>query len=302
MENETHKDTVAIVGLGKVGTAVGLLLQAAGYRIVAVSDLAPEALKRSSHFPDASIFSDCARASALARCILITTRDDQIASVCEEICSRDGVRPGDKCVHMSGAGALDLLASARRLGAHVASIHPIQSFADVEGAIANLPGSTFGITADPALQPWALRFVRDLGGVPFLVSEEEKTLYHAAACMASNYLTALVSMVEDLYRVLGVAPSSALQTFLPLVRGTVRNIEAQGTVEALTGPIARGDVGTLRKHLIALRSQKPDYLQIYCQLGLMTLALSARQHRLGPEKISEMEAVLKGGLDNEHAG
>jgi predicted short-subunit dehydrogenase-like oxidoreductase (DUF2520 family) len=302
MENETHKDSVAIVGLGKVGTAVGLLLQAAGYPIVAVSDPAPEALKRSARFPGAGVFTDCARAAALARCILITTRDDQIAPVCEEICRSGGVRPGDTCVHMSGAGTLDLLASARDLGAHVASIHPIQSFADVEGAIANLPGSTFGITAEPSLHPWALQFVRDLGGVPFLVAEDEKTLYHAAACMASNYLTTLMSMVEDLYRALGVAPACALQTFWPLVRGTLRNIEVQGTVDALTGPIARGDVGTLRKHLIALRSRKPDYLNLYCQLGLMTLALSARQHRLGPEKISEMEAVLKGGFNDEHAG
>ena len=295
------KDTVAIIGLGKVGTAVGLLLQASGYPIVAVSDVDATALKRASWFPGARAVEACSDAAALARCILITTRDDRIGPVCEEVCRNGGIRPGDICVHMSGAGGLDLLAPARLLGAQVASVHPIQSFADVDGAVANLPGSTFGVTADPSILDWACQLVRDLGGVPLVVAESEKTLYHAAACVASNYLTTLLSVVEDLYRSLGVDAQSARQAFWPLVLGTLRNIEARGPVEALTGPIARGDVGTLRRHLAALRIAKPEFLDMYRLMGLMTVELSERQNRLSPEIIVEMKDLLKGGCEDEHS-
>ena len=240
--------------------------------------------------------------AAAATCIFITTTDDAIASVCHEIVAGGAIRKGDKVIHMSGAGGLDLLAPARRAGAHVASIHPIQSFADVEGAIINIPGSTFGITADDELRAWAVSMVNALKGVPFFVPEKDKALYHAAACMASNYLTTLMHMVETTYQALGLSRKEAIRAFWPLVKGTLLNIETRGAIEALTGPIARGDAGTIEKHLQALRETLPDLLNAYCELGLMTVDIALQKASLAHDRAQTIKTLLKGGITDEYPG
>jgi len=294
-----HRNTgedIAILGLGKVGTAVGCLLKSAGRRIVAAADRSPAALKKGISFTGGRACESPADAAAAANCIIITTTDDAIAAVCREIVTAGAIRKGDKVMHMSGAGGLDLLAPARQAGADVASIHPIQSFADVEGAILNIPGSTFGITADEPLREWSVAFVNALKGVPFFVAEKDKALYHAAACMASNYLTTLMHMVETTYEALGLNRKEAIRAFWPLVRGTLLNIETRGAVEALTGPIARGDAGTIEKHLQALREALPELLNAYCEMGLMTVEMTRQKESFAPDRAQTIKTLLKGGL------
>ncbi len=104
---------------------------------------------------------------------------------------------------MSGAGGLDLLETAKKAGAAVASIHPLQSFSSIDQAIQNIPGSYFGITADKKAQKTAKNIVRDLGGIPLFISSDQKPLYHAAACFASNYLVSLMNVVESIYQAIG---------------------------------------------------------------------------------------------------
>ena len=299
---ENATDTIAILGLGKVGTAVGHLLKTAGYRIIAVADQSPAALKKGIPFTGGQACNSLAEAAAAATCIVITTTDDAIASVCHEIVRDGAVHKGDKVLHMSGAGGLDLLAPARRAGAHVASIHPIQSFADVEGAIINIPGSTFGITADDELREWAISVVNALKGVPFFVPEKDKALYHAAACMASNYLTTLMYMVETTYQALGLSRKEAIRAFWPLVKGTLLNIETRGAIEALTGPIARGDAGTIEKHLQALRETLPDLLNVYSELGLMTVDMALQKASLAHDRAQTIKTLFKGGITDEYPG
>jgi predicted short-subunit dehydrogenase-like oxidoreductase (DUF2520 family) len=301
-DHQQTKDTIAILGLGKVGTAVGYLLKTAGYSITAVGDKSREALNRGIPYTGGQAFDRLAEAASKATCIIITTTDDAIASACHEIAAQGAVRTGNKVIHMSGAGGLDLLAPAHRAGAYVASIHPIQSFADVEGAIVNLPGSTFGITADPEMMQWAISFVEALKGFPFFVPEKDKAIYHAAACMASNYLTTLMHMVEVTYQSLGLTRQEAVRAFWPLVRGTLLNIEAKGAVNALTGPVARGDAGTIERHLRALRESLPDLLNVYCELGRTTVAMALQRGALDPERAEILNAIFKGGTANEHPG
>ena len=291
IKNNT-KDRVAVLGPGKVGTAVGYLLHKAGYDIVALAGRTEESARKALPFTGGNIFSSFAVAAARADCILITTTDDAIRIVCEKI-AKDGVRPESKVIHMSGAGGLDLLESARRAGASVGSIHPIQSFADVQGAIENIPGSTFGITVDENIKDWALQFVSDLGGHPFFVSEADKPLYHAAACMASNYLVALMHMVEEIYRSLGLNQEEAIRAFWPLVKGTLLNIETKGTVQSLTGPIARGDAGTIEKHLQAILSKHQELHDVYCLNGIYTADVALEKGTLTPEKAKEIKSLLK---------
>jgi predicted short-subunit dehydrogenase-like oxidoreductase (DUF2520 family) len=252
-----------------------------------------ESCRKAVTYTGGRVFPDLAEAASAAEYILITVSDDAIRGVCERIAEGNSLR-GKVVVHTSGAGGLDLLESARRAGAHVASIHPIQSFADVQGAILNIPGSTFGVTADPEVREWAETFVRDLGGLPFFVAEEDRPLYHAAACVASNYLVALMHTAEDIYRSLGLARDDAVRAFWPLVKGTIRNIEARGTVQALTGPIARGDLGTVARHIAALKARLPVLLEPYRTIGLLTVEIALEKGTISRERAEEIKSLLRG--------
>jgi len=291
---EVRKEDVAIIGLGKTGTAVGYLLRQAGYPIVAVTCRSLSSLRDRIRYTGGKAFAADANAEAasLATCIIIATPDDAVSSVCSEIAQRGGFKPGDKVIHMSGAGGLDLLEPARRAGASVACLHPIQSFADVEAAIRNIPQSTFGITAEEALREWSAGLVRTLGGIPFFVPDTIKPLYHAAACMASNYLTTLIHMAEETYLSLGLSRDEAIGAFWPLVLGTLRNIETRGSVQALTGPISRGDAGTIEQHIRVLREKLPAYLPVYCSMGLQTVDLAVRKGTLSLEKAETIKTLL----------
>ncbi|MCD6487093.1 MAG: DUF2520 domain-containing protein [Syntrophobacterales bacterium] len=288
------KETIAIIGLGKVGAAVGYLLRLAGYEISAVADQSADALEKGISYTGGKACNDAVKASLLADSIFITTTDDFIESVCDEISAGGGVGPGKRVVHMSGAGGLDLLESARRSGARVASIHPLQSFVDVKGVIESIPGSTFSITAEEKIKDWAIRIVKDLGGMPFFVSENDKPLYHAAACMASNYFVTLMSMVEDIYRHLGMDADEATRSFWPLVRGTMKNMEDRGIEQSLTGPIARGDSGTIHKHLKILKNKMPELLDVYCEMGAFAVDIGLKNNTLSKDRAEEIKSLLKG--------
>lgn len=298
MSSTAHRrENVAIIGLGRAGTAIGHLLSRAGYPIVAVTSRSRSTLRDRVRYTGGKAFTAAgnAEAASLATCILIATPDDAIASVCDEITRQGAVHPGDKVIHLSGAGGLDLLASARAVGASVASIHPLQSFADVESAIRNIPMSTFGITADEELREWSTALVRELGGTPFDVPESIKPLYHAAASMASNYLTTLIHMVEEIYLSLGLSRDEALRAFWPLIAGTLKNIETRGSVQALTGPISRGDAGTVEQHLRVLQEKCPVFLSAYCAMGLLTADLAVKKGTLSPQKAEQIKTILAPG-------
>ncbi|MCX7983046.1 MAG: DUF2520 domain-containing protein [Syntrophales bacterium] len=295
MERE-KRETFTIIGLGKVGTSIGFLIRKAGYEIKAIADLSEEALKRAHPYTGGYMTTNVLEGASMADCIIITTVDDEIEKTCRAIAVNGGVKPGQKYIHMSGAGALSLLQEALERGAQTACIHPLQSFASIEGAIASIPGSIFGITAsDPSMAKWAQDFVRRLGGVPFFIADgEDKTLYHIAACMASNYLTTLMNFVKSIYRRLGMDEDMAIKSILPLVRGTIKNIEDNGTVQALTGPIARGDVGTIRGHLSVLEKLMPDLLPYYCLLGLATVKLAEEKGVAPKTHLETIEVLMKG--------
>lgn len=292
-----RKEDVTIIGLGKVGTAIGCLLRKAGYPIVAVTSRTQVSLQDRIRYTGGHPFTaeSNAEAASLASCVIIATPDDLIEVVCRNIVQKGGIKKGHKVIHMSGAGGLDLLKTARDAGANVACIHPLQSFADIEGAISNIPSSTFGITADEILTGWSTELVRRLGGIPFVVPESVKPLYHAIACMASNYLTTLLNMVEEAYITIGLNQDEAIRTFWPLVAGTLKNIEARGTVQSLTGPISRGDVGTIEKHISVLRTDLPAYLKVYRAMGLMTVNLAVRKNTLTLEKAQIIKNIFEKG-------
>lgn len=277
-----------------VGTAIGVLLKNAGHHIAAVADCSSPHLRRAlAHLGRTAVFRDPAQAAKQADYLLITTPDDRIESVCSSIVSGSCVR-GKKIFHMSGAGGLDLLASAARAGASVASIHPLQSFSSITGAIQNIPGSYFGVTAAPGSKKISVAIVRDLQGIPIPVTPAQKPLYHAAACMASNYLVTLMSVVERIYLSIGFSEKDAHKAYLPLVYGSLKNIDQLGCVKALTGPIARGDAGTIQKHVRALAGSSSDHASLYAELGKITIKLAAQKGTLRADQAKIIMGLLKG--------
>lgn len=291
---------IAIIGLGMVGTAIGHLLSKSGHKIVAISDKSSAALKRALSYTGGKSFRDSKKAILEADCIVITTPDDFIAGACEKIADSKLIK--DKFVfHMSGAGSLDLLESAKKAGAIVAVIHPVQSFSSIDTAINNIPGSIFGITADKKAQKHAQVIVRDLSGIPIFITSAQKPLYHAAACIASNYLVSLLNVVETIYESIGINNENARRAYLPLIYGTLHNIEQKGSIQALTGPIARGDEGTIKKHIIAMDKNLPHYLSLYSSLGLIATEIAQKKGTLSSKQAKNINDFLKGVIDYEHS-
>ena len=288
----------AIIGAGMVGTAIGFLLKKAGYKVIAIADKSPAALKRALPYTGGKAFRKPQEAVQEADCILITTPDDAISSACQEIALCPAIK-GKFVFHMSGAGGLDLLESANKAGAAIASIHPLQSFSSIDQAIKNIPGSYFGITADKKAQLPAKKIVHDLGGIPFLISSDQKPLYHAAACFASNYLVSLMNTVESIYQAIGMNEKDAKKAYLPLVYGSLKNIENSGSILSLTGPIARSDFGTIKKHITEINKNLPQYSSLYSSLGLITVKVAQQKGTLNARQAKTMNAILK-GVKNEH--
>jgi len=287
-------DKIAVIGLGKVGTTFAHLLQKAGYGIVALFDTDAAASDRALTYVDAAVFPDPASAASAADTVIIATNDDAIEYISRNIAAAGAITSGMKIIHTSGAGSLDLLSAARQRGASVGCLHPIQTFSDIDGAITNVPGSVFGIVADEDIKSWLGDMAGAMGGHPVFISDGDKPLYHAAAVFASNYLVTLIHAAVALYSSLGMSEDEALTAIRPLIAGTVRNIEENGPVRALTGPIARGDIGTVRRHLASLTGDASRLLPLYRLLGEMTVDLALTGGSLTRESARTINNILQG--------
>lgn len=281
---------VAVVGAGRVGTAVAVLLRDAGHRIVAVSGRR-ETKSRAAAYLQAVTVTDGASAARGAELVLLGVPDDAIAAVAQGLAEDEALHDGQWVAHLAGASGLEELAAVRAAGARRLAIHPLQTLPDVDRAMERIPGSTIAVTADDE-EGYALgeRLAHDLRGKPFRLPDERRPLYHAAAVFASNYLIATVALGEQLFGTAGVPdPQGAT---LALVRATVDNLAEMGPGAALTGPAVRGDAGTISKNLEALRRSAPNAVLAYVHLARVALDLAVRAGRLTDEGRERVEEVL----------
>ena len=291
-ETMDSRGRVAIVGAGRVGTAMSGLLSSRGYTVTGVADPSEFARQRAAALSGAEPDADPAAAAAGADIILITTPDDKIGETCGLIAFSGRDLSGKKFIHMSGALSLEALDAARQAGADVLSIHPLQTFADLEGALAALPGSAFGVTCEPEMEEWAERFVSDLDGRTQFIADSDKVLYHAAAVLASNVLAMVEYAAESVARELGFSDEGFLAAFMPLARATLDNVARLGPLHALTGPLARGDAGTIKQHLQALQTFNSDLAAMYRSACLWGLRLVEERGDVEPGVIEEMRNLL----------
>jgi predicted short-subunit dehydrogenase-like oxidoreductase (DUF2520 family) len=289
----TQQKKIGIIGTGKVGTAVGILLARAGYTIAFVHDVDPVRAEEAGRMMGgvASV-RDPAAVSRDADILFITTPDRLIGTVADDVAQRGGIRVGHIVVHMSGSLTSDILKSARDHGAMAASLHPLQSFADSAQALKNIPGSVFCLEGDEEALPELRKMVAIFKGVEVSIPKQQKVLYHAGAVVASNYLVVLLWSAVRLMETIGMDAQTALKALMPLVEGTLSNSKALGVPAALTGPIARGDVTTVADHLAAMKENRPDLLEFYQIMGRLTVQ-AARENKSAPETLlKQIEDIL----------
>ena len=281
---------VGFIGAGTVGTALAILLSRQDYQVVAVSSRSrASAEKLAQAVKGCRPMSSPQEVADAAGLIFITTPDDAIAMVA----ARVKWRQGSAVVHCSGADSTDILEPARMSGARVGGFHPLQTFAGAARAVENIPGSTFGVEAEEPLLTTLKDMATALGGHWIKLNAGDKVAYHAAAVFACNYLVTLVKMATDLWQTFSIPTDQATKALLPLIRGTLHNIETIGIPQCLTGPIARGDTGTVNKHLKTLQEKAPALLFPYKELGLQTIPIALAKGRINKKQASELEIALK---------
>jgi len=292
------KLNIAIIGPGKVGTALTVLAGRAGYQVVALGarnrQRAAGASRRISGHP---VAVSPAEAAAVADIVLLTVSDSAIASVCDDLAEMGAFKRSSIVAHCCGALGSHVLASAKRLcGCRIASMHPLQTFPSAQAAVDSMPGAYFFLEGDANAVTELSRFVRAIGGKAVKLpggvkAKRTKALYHASACMASNYLAALMDAAIAAAKLAGIPAGTAWPALEKLVQATLRNVSAFGPAKALTGPISRGDAETVRRHLDALAKDKAlDHL--YRALGLWTADLARRKGTIDAKTQRQLRALL----------
>jgi predicted short-subunit dehydrogenase-like oxidoreductase (DUF2520 family) len=280
---------LGFIGAGTVGTALAIRLSERGYPVVAVSSRSQtSADKLAQTIKGCRAVASSQAVADSAELVFITTPDDAIATVVSSV----KWYPGQSIVHCSGADSVNSLEPAREQGGSVGAIHPLQTFASVEQAISNISGSTFALEAQEPLLSTLKEIATTLDGTWIELTANDKVLYHAAAAIACNYLVTLVKLATDLWQTFNVPPERATQALLPLLRGTIANIERVGIPQCLTGPIARGDTGTITKHINAMEKAAPTLLPTYLDLGRQTIPIALAKGRIDHQQAAELQKLL----------
>ncbi len=309
---------LGFIGTGIVGSALARALVHAGYDVTAIHNRSPEkAANLAASLEGAHAVDSAQSVVDGADIVFLTVPDDAIEALCRSlnwsmsgtIESQSGSMPcttAHAVVHASGAASIDILQAARDQGSSVGAFHPLQTFASPNQALKNLPGSAFAIEAsDPSLEKQLDGMARALEGTP-LVLDGDKALYHASAVLACNNLVTLLDAAAGLWDGLGLSKAEGLRALLPLVRGTIENLESVGLPNALTGPVARGDVGTVERNLAALARHDPTSADLYCELARRTIPIARAKGTLdagGAERLlGALEAYGKTSENDREAG
>lgn len=266
-----HDPKLGIIGAGRVGTALATLWYEAGLKVVAVSSLHMESAETLAAALEGARAVPTDEIAALCDVVVICVPDDVISMLAMNLARQDWA--GRLVVHVSGATAVAALEPLRLQGAMIGGMHPALAFASVEAARREIPEAAFALEA---AEPYALNMLEDLVGVlrgrVILLQAETRPIYHAALAILSNYTVTLYAVAERLLNEVQAESNTARELLLSLLRSTVVNIEQAGIPDALTGPLVRGDVQTIRAHIQALAFDS-DLQELYRNLGRHTLPM-----------------------------
>ncbi len=268
---------LTVVGGGNVGRVLGRLFSAAG--VFAVQDVlarSADSAAQAVAFIGAGMPVTGKGAMRPADIFMLTVTDDQIVPACEALAAAVPLR-GAVVFHCSGALASDRLQAARAAGAYVASVHPIRSFADVDAVAAGFAGTFCGVEGDQPALDVLLPALAAIGARAVQIDPAAKTVYHAAAVFASNYLVTVIDAALRAYQAAGIPEAVARELARPLALESMENAFRLGAAPALTGPVARGDMATVLRQQDAVMAWDAETGQLYRALVPPTIALAERK-------------------------
>ncbi len=279
------------MGVGAVGLALARLLRERGEPVVAVAARNLEKATEAVRFVGEKV-RPCTveEVPRWANRILIAVRDDAIAQVAMRL-AEAGLRSG-YVLHTSGTQGLEPLAPLRAIGVHCGVLHPLQTLPSAELGLTLLRGVAFGVGGDSPAREWAREIAQRLGGRVLEVPDGGWPWYHMAAVVASNFLAALLACALELMHRAGISGDAALDALGPLLMTTARNVVTMGPERALTGPIQRGDISTVARHLDLVQQAGPRLAMLYRALGIHTLEI-ARRRGLDPAAAEALEQLLR---------
>ena len=284
---------IGIVGAGAVGTALGVALTRAGWPIQAVASRDPGRRERFRSLVDVTrVFADPEPILDEVELIILAVPDDAVAALAGSL----RMYSGQAMIHTSGALGAEVLAPAMAAGTQTGAFHPLVAFADTERAVAALHGATVAIEGDDQLAAMLADMAEAIGATPVRLAPGSKAAYHAAAVLAAGGVIALLDAIAELGRVAGLDEAGSLAIYGPLIEGTLGNARALGIRAALTGPMTRGDVGTLEAHLATLGLHAPRVLDLYVAAARREVDLAEARGALAPEASQKMRELLSAAL------
>lgn len=283
----------AVIGAGAAGRVLALRLADHGYPVRAVLSRTAASAEALAELVGAPVAADrLDRLPDDVRLVVLTAPDGALAGLAETLVEKAHAWGETVVLHASGALAADVLAPLAAAGATTLAFHPLQALTPgADGAA--LDGATVGLEGTPRAVAAGIELAAGLG-LRYLVTEAaDRPRYHLAATMASNFLVTLVGMVQEALASIGLEGERAYAVIEPLLRGTLDNLAAASPEAALTGPVARGDLGTLKEHGLALRAHLPQLVPAYAALSVETVRLAVRSGRLSPEQAEDVLALME---------
>jgi predicted short-subunit dehydrogenase-like oxidoreductase (DUF2520 family) len=268
---------VGIIGAGRVGAVLGAALSAAGHDVVAASGVSTASAERAARLLPGVPLLPADEVVAAADLVVLAVPDDTLGGLVAGLAETGAWRAGQLTFHTSGAHGLAVLAPAERAGVLSLALHPAMTFSGMPEDSDRLIGAPFGVTSRPEHRAVAETLVLEMGGEPFFVAEEDRRLYHAALVTGANHLVTLVAEAADLLRTAGVENPARVLT--PLLTAALDNGLRRGD-RGLTGPVSRGDVGTVADHLQTLNERAPASVAAYVAMAQRTTERALASGRL----------------------
>ncbi|MDQ1646857.1 MAG: hypothetical protein QOJ50_3041 [Cryptosporangiaceae bacterium] len=286
--------SVGIIGAGRVGSTLGAALTRAGHHVVAASGVSAASQARAARRLPGVPLLPADEVVQAADLVLLAVPDDALAQLTEGIAEIGGWRAGQLVAHVSGAHGIGVLDPATRSGALPLALHPAMTFTGRDEDLDRILGVSYGVTAPDVLRPVAEALVLEMGGEPVWIPEQLRPLYHAALVVGANYLVTIINEAADLLAKAGVENPGVV--LAPLVGAALDNALRSGDA-ALTGPVVRGDAGTVARHLDTLREHAPESVAAYVAMARRTADRALASGRLAPDGAVELLGVLSSHAD-----
>ena len=286
---------IGFIGAGKVGKALGLYFKSHDMNISGYYSKTAKSAEDAAQLTGSIAYSTLKALAASSQIVFITVPDQAL----EEIDGKVSVLLGENStdhetvwIHVSGAHPADSLSKIKLAGSDVASMHPLQSFGEPEGSAARLESAWFTIEGTTKGVSAATGLLDKTGGKYSLIKAESKPLYHAGACIVSNFLVTLMESGIRLFEAAGMERTDIFPAITPLIDATLSNIREKGPVDALTGPIVRGDDNTVSVHQTAIKAQLPEEWEFYKAMAHQTIKM-LDGNRLTHEKVLQLQHILE---------